>query len=434
MPAHATKLPGSKPRCKALVMLAGLLLVAAAQTARAAEIEIRTQATCGAVIRLGDVADIFGGSAEDIARLKDVELGPAPRAGVSQWLTVREIQDALWRRNIDYVSHHFSGANRVEVKASVTSSVTIVEAGRTGQTPTVDRGPSEKLIASLVENFLRDFVDPQTDWQVLVNLTQAEAQIVSETSDWEIASAPRRPLQRDVETWLGSQAFHFAPRSARENQLNAGRLGSQHIEHQPLAISVDVSLPPTIVTLRYGVRAGTILTAGHVQCLPVLEGNVARGMESLRLEDVVGKEVTRALQEGQVLDRSLVRSPQLVKKQDPVTVVVVNGAVRLKAVGIALQNGAQGELIEVQSEFQKDHFQALVVGPATVELNLAGTPSPSAAPRGPLDVRTSPTRSTNTPANNESGANRPLSLPGRDAASRGGSSANQPNSVSYRGR
>ena len=400
-------------------------LAMSAKTSMAAEIEVRSQATCSGVIRLGDVAEIFGGSDEEIAKLKQVELGPAPRAGARQWISIREIQDALWKRNIDYVSHRFSGANRVEVRSDGEEPARM-NANTVDQASPLAGQNAVDSLQQLVANFLRERVDANTDWRVRLQLTSAQADAFYQHVAWEIANVPRQPVPGDVRSWLGTQQVAFEP-AAGMQQPSAGL-------RDRIQIGVGISLPPVIVSLRYDVRAGTILTASHLQTQAVSEEDQRHISATPRAEDVIGKEVIRTLYAGQQLDSSMIRSPLLVKRKDTVTVIVRNGAIRLRAVGIALANGSLGETIEVESEFHKEHFSARVVGPGQVEKNLspAAIPVRNTASQGITPVQVRPLPPTPGP-----GHFQPARLNSPDAVYRASGTAggaNQPNSLAGQDR
>ncbi len=408
--------------------------------AAAAEIEIRSQANCAGVIRLGDIADLYGASDEEIARLSKVELGPAPRPGTSQWISQREIQDALWRRNIDYVTHRFRGASRVEVKNSAVVSANFSEQQSGLRAMPLGREAATESLKKIVLDFLRQRVDAHTDWRVGVELNREQAEILNRHAVWEIASVPQRPVPGNIEAWLGQHQIVFEPVS--------GGTAPHMVER--VHLSVDIALPPTVVTLRYDVRSGTVITASHVQVEPVEEGKGTLS-EPLRLQDVVGKELIRTAYAGQPLDNSMIRSPQLVKKSDAVTVVVNNGPVRLRAIGVAMADGALGELIDVQSEFQKEHFTARVVGPGTVEVNLAAgantaqsaspqtttsrNPNPPARSPGFAPPPSAPGRARQSGYRGETGgANQPTALPGSSTSTNGGNTANRTSQLQWRQR
>ena len=97
-----------------------LLLLGAAslRSLSAAEIQLRESAQPrGAVVLLGDVAQVASNDQAETARLEALELFAVPVAGGKRFVRLREIQDALALRGEPLAAHAFSGANQVAVEA-----------------------------------------------------------------------------------------------------------------------------------------------------------------------------------------------------------------------------------------------------------------------------------------------------------------------------
>src|SRR5687767_4956899 len=93
-----------------------LILVLCDAAAKAATIQLRGEARVdGAIVRLGDVADIFDAQDADAKRLAAIELGTAGGEGGEKTLRLREIQDLLAARGLELGEHTFSGAAAVRV-------------------------------------------------------------------------------------------------------------------------------------------------------------------------------------------------------------------------------------------------------------------------------------------------------------------------------
>lgn len=81
-----------------------------------AEIRLRSQCEAsGAIVTLGDLAEIFGDDAAQRGCLAAMELGPAPAPGQQRYFRLRELQDALWSRGVDLAAHQFSGYGQTVV-------------------------------------------------------------------------------------------------------------------------------------------------------------------------------------------------------------------------------------------------------------------------------------------------------------------------------
>lgn len=95
------------------------------------------------------------------------------------------------------------------------------------------------------------------------------------------------------------------------------------------------------------------------------------GDRLLTREQVVGQQAARELKPGTVLTTRLVEAMPLVKSGQLVTVIASQGAVRVRTVARALDNGAYGQAIRVKNEATRDIVRVTVTGPqqATVTVS-----------------------------------------------------------------
>lgn len=98
---------------------------------------------------------------------------------------------------------------------------------------------------------------------------------------------------------------------------------------------------------------GTILTAADLS-----GGN----------PDLIGLEVIRHLRKGQAVDRSVLREPHIVKRNDRVALVFVQGRLRLETTGRSLESGALGDRVTVMNMESRQKVFGYVNGPETVEV------------------------------------------------------------------
>ncbi len=95
-------------------------------------------------------------------------------------------------------------------------------------------------------------------------------------------------------------------------------------------------------------------------------------------EEVVGKEAVKAIAPGQTLDANYVRPQVLVHSGDVVTVYGRNAGITVRMPARARENGAQGELVTVESLLDRKALLARVCGLEEVEVyGGAATTSPS---------------------------------------------------------
>src|SRR5689334_16750080 len=97
-----------------MAILTGVLLVAA--TSNAADVRLRSAAVCGgSVVRVADVAEVFGDDQRFAQSLADLPLCPAPAAGRQRVLSQDEVRQLL----------EFSGVERKLVTITGSETVTI---------------------------------------------------------------------------------------------------------------------------------------------------------------------------------------------------------------------------------------------------------------------------------------------------------------------
>ncbi|WP_394153872.1 flagellar basal body P-ring formation chaperone FlgA [Vibrio maritimus] len=80
------------------------------------------------------------------------------------------------------------------------------------------------------------------------------------------------------------------------------------------------------------------------------------------LSTLQGKQVTRRMRTGQIIDSKFVSSPPLVEKGNEVVIIAERDGFNATTKGIALETGASGEQIKVQNSQSKKVIRAVVSG------------------------------------------------------------------------
>lgn len=100
------------------IVLYFLAILAGSWSADAAEVTLRPQSHAqGALVLLGDVADVKATDAERAAQLERVELFPAPAQHRSKLMHVRELVELLVLHGIDLHDLEFAGARTTRIYA-----------------------------------------------------------------------------------------------------------------------------------------------------------------------------------------------------------------------------------------------------------------------------------------------------------------------------
>jgi len=92
----------------------------------------------------------------------------------------------------------------------------------------------------------------------------------------------------------------------------------------------------------------------------------ARG--ALSADDASGMEAARNLTAGNIVRRSDLMKPQLVRRGEPVTIRIVSGALVITASGRALNGGGQGEMVRVVTNTTNRTLDGTIEGSGTVRI------------------------------------------------------------------
>jgi flagella basal body P-ring formation protein FlgA len=318
----------------ALTLSAGVPYVAAA--------EIRLRAECrpqGAVILLGEAAEIFAADEEQTAKLAAVELTPTPIPGSKSFLRLREIQDQLEMRGLNLAEHRFSGASQVAVIGADTTP----KAPR--RMPATNNKQSQRNVHDAIMKFLAEKASAKEPWDVDVQLDDDQSrQVAAAGRDLEVTS--------NGPPWTGKHSFNITADSP----------------NGPVRLTVEaqVTLPPAVVVATRTLSKGVAIRPGDVQLQRGRTGATADGIQTL--EEVLGLEATRSIAEGQVLDTQSVRQPLLVHKGDVVTVYSRRPGIQVRVTARSRDDGSLGEVVNVESLSDRSTFLARVRNSSEVEV------------------------------------------------------------------
>lgn len=343
--------------------LVAILFLAVCSQAGAVEIRLRPQANCPAgVVRLHDLAELLG-DADAVRQLGETELLPAPLPGQEKRLSARELCDLLELRGIDTAAHTLSGAGQVAIANGAATDRRAVRSRR-GTPPT--RRQLETAVAQAVKKHLERMAAGETLGEIRPQLSDAAQLRLAAAHGALTASGGKAP-------WTGNQEFTL---STTDGAVQT-------------TVAVEVLPARVAVALRRPLNRGAVIGPADVELAP--QHTTARLDDAFEnLDDVVGKELLQGSVAGQVLRRNVLRAPLLVKQGQPVTVYSRAAGIQIRTVGMAKDDGSQGELVAVESPQTKQRYFARVVGMQEVEVwatatsvssataNVAAAPAPSA--------------------------------------------------------
>jgi flagella basal body P-ring formation protein FlgA len=128
-------------------------------------------------------------------------------------------------------------------------------------------------------------------------------------------------------------------------------------------IELMVEAPHLVGTL----RAGTVLQASDIEMKPV-PLRYAESAGYAEEQDVIGKALVRQTRAGTPLRLVDVADPEMISRNQPVTIYFRSGPMTLTVKGQALGGAAEGEPVQVLNLMSKKVLSAVAVAPGAVEI------------------------------------------------------------------
>jgi len=167
------------------------------------------------------------------------------------------------------------------------------------------------------------------------------------------------------------------PRSGRF-EIAFGLPGSEGVRRLPLRLTGSVVETVETAVLTQAVTRGEVIKAADVTIERRPKSEVS-GEPIVAVDDAIGLAVRQAMRAGQVLQRSQLTKPELVRRDDNVTLVYEVPGIVLTTRGKALEAGALGDTINVTNSETKRVVQGIVSGPNRVTITASTARAPSAA-------------------------------------------------------
>ena len=227
-------------------------------------------------------------------------------------------------------------------------------------------------------------------------------------SDIEVTRASREIARRDIEQRIAkafagqyglgdvsklSMTFEHEPNTLFVEPQVTGELRVSRASYDPRTSRFDIlfNLPGSAITRQAGLRySGTIV---ETVMAPVLTRPIGRaenikasdvivekrpkseisGETILSIDELVGFNARQPLRAGQPIRRADLVKPEMVKRDEFVTIMYEVPGITLTIRGKAIESGAQGDLITVLNIQTKRNVQGIVTGPGRVSM-LSPTP------------------------------------------------------------
>lgn len=332
-----------------------LVLASLALPAAGTNIVFREHATLsGAIVCLGDVADISAASEAEVRDLATTPLMPAPAPGSPEFLTAIKALDLLESRGIDTSRFAISGARIVKVGQSLQTTEPVAAA------PVQQPSPSdvEAAVIDAITTHLTN-VTGHRDWEVGLTLRAAELRSLASLGSTFVARAGKTP-------WTGMQKFEIVGGARRE----------------PVLITVNVSRLRDVVVATRRIERGSLVGAADVEIRQ--QGGHVPVTAVQSLAQAIGKEAMQPIDANATLQQSQLRSPLQVQRGETVKVFARTGGITVSTFAIVQQNGALGDLVQVQTLDKNDRFAARVSGWKQLEVLPTGASTDDYSTVNPL--------------------------------------------------
>lgn len=161
----------------------------------------------------------------------------------------------------------------------------------------------------------------------------------------------------------------FFPPGANEMNISLVGVRCNSGSAWTVYVPVEVQFNYSVLTATRGLAKGTVFSASDIS-VSQQTGRMAPTEAATSAEQIIGKELVRSLAPGAMIPLNAVRAPLAIKRGDAVRVRAGNKELQILVSGIALSNGAVGDVIQVKNTRTERVLVGTVRGPGDVEVDL----------------------------------------------------------------
>ena len=317
---------------RAVVLAVGLLASLSARAAGTVTIALRPKtAVDGSRVVVADVAEVTGTPAELVARVRAVDLGPAPDPRFPRQVSREHVALRLRQERLDGHTIAWSGAAQTRVARQT------------------NRVPGMALAQEAAAQVRKALPWPDEDLVVEVQRAPSDLLVVGSTHDltYRVSLPPGRRV-------LGTVSARVAVSRGRRVLATAG-------------VVLNVRVFQGMVVATRPIARGERLTKDNVRVQRVeLTSATDRALTDLR--EALGREAKHDVRRFDFVTRRAVVAARVVQRGGIVTLVAVGPGLRISAKGAALQDGAVGQTIGVRNIDSKKTVYGRVVDGSTVQV------------------------------------------------------------------
>lgn len=209
--------------------------------------------------------------------------------------------------------------------------------------------------------------DVQSHEDIIALATQFAADTHSGAEKVEISIPPLD--QRLVLPQCTEELEVFQPRGSTLQGLTT--IGVRCANHKPWTIRIraEIKVFDYIAVLATTVRRGDEITPENVM-LELTDRSTLRGDSMTDFESLIGYRFKRRYPAFRALNRSMLDMPRLIQKGQKVAIITENSSIRVRMKGVALTDGARGNLIQVRNLSSGRVIEGIVDGQGVVKVQL----------------------------------------------------------------
>ncbi|MDH3584654.1 MAG: flagellar basal body P-ring formation chaperone FlgA, partial [Phycisphaerae bacterium] len=367
----------------AAVLTAAVVLLTAAPAASGDSIELPQQVVVApGAVRLADLAKLSGDYARGLADITVIEAG-ADQDAVA--VSLEQVRAALEEHGVNWGRVVLRGRLKMQVRidASVavrSEPVDPASAGLASDEIGVRSNPKAPVAIDEVggtgsvkeEATARQVI---TDWLRQRIISEG---LAVEPLEWEVRFADAD----DSALALSADDYRFELEPMSRDALGRVPLMLRVYDDRRLVTSrrlrVDVKVRRPVVVARSGLTRGRILSPSDLKLEPRwLSSALDPPVE--QMADAVGRQLVASVTADGLIRQDHVRSADLVRRGQLVTVRCLSGGLVIKTVARAIEAGGSGEKIRVRNERTREDFMVRVSGPQEAVLMLEASGQPAAS-------------------------------------------------------
>lgn len=346
----------SAVRHVAAALVMGIVAVAIADPT-VSRLRLRANVVVSAdTVTLGDVLALAGAEAELAEKIADKPVFTDGRGAGCATISHDDVARRLTELDVHPGRVLLEGAHTCRVvfdrpSAAPESPRRPVEVGVAAMAP----GPARVGVGATLADRIREIIN-------------RDLAALGGTSEVEFERAGREFLDLTAPFEFDIRAADREKLGVREFRVTVKRDGKVV---RTATVAARVRLVRNAVVAARPLSIGNLIRDGDVGLEPQVFDSVATlGLDSV--EQALGRQVTRFVPVGEMLQASGLKAVDLVQRSRPVTVLSGDGGVQMRLAGIALDAGAYGDSIRVrlgEGRGARQQVRGVVVGVNTVRLD-----------------------------------------------------------------